>query len=183
MPDNNSLENALTLAEASSFANDDKTLVIDNNLRTIRVPTSFVFGVYNDKDVLSVPFEMPRYYDDIDLSDFSIRINYRNAIDDGGIYEVPSKTVESDLIKFEWLLGENVFVSAGTVRFIVCLRKIEGSSVVKEFNTTIATGTVLQGLEIEDQEAVETATETGSITIGNTVLTETQLISLLQMLE
>jgi hypothetical protein len=59
MPDNN-LESALAAAEASSFVNAGKTLIIDNDLRTIKVPNNFVFGVYNDKDVLSVPFEMPR---------------------------------------------------------------------------------------------------------------------------
>ena len=208
MPD--SLEAALAQAEASSFANSGKTLVIDSNLRTIRVPGGFVFGVYNDKDVLSIPFEMPRYYDDLDLSDFSIQINYVNANGTGFVYQVPEKTVLEDKITFEWLLGSGVFVKEGQVRFIVCMRLLGQEDVIeKEFNTTIATGTVLTGLEVESaeepeqasllarmesmvntaaahaleaQQAADSIGVGGTLVLGNTSLTEQQLIALLALL-
>ena len=149
MPD--TLDEALQELSGSTYSQENK-LIINNDLRTITVPRNFVFGVYNDKDVLSVDFEMPRYYDDIDLSEFNIQINYINAAEVGDYYEVVNPVVGEDKIEFEWVLGRGVFALEGTVRFIVCLRKLADTSgnVDKEFNTTIATGTVLAGLEVEE---------------------------------
>lgn len=131
-------------------------LVIDNDLRTINVPSNFIFGVYNDKNVLSVDFEMPRYYDDIDLSSFTIQINYMTASDVGNVYQVENPVIGDTSITFEWLLDRGVFLSSGDVRFIVCLRELgENGAVIREFNTTVARGAVLEGLEIEDPEDPE----------------------------
>lgn len=148
---NEALEAALSQND-SETSSERSPLVIDNDLRTITVPADYVFGVYNDKDVLSVPFKMPRTYDDIDLSDFMIQINFINASGIGSIYEVPEKTVSEEEIEFEWLLGSAVFTAEGTVTFIVCMRQIEEATgkILKEFNTTIARGTVLAGIEVED---------------------------------
>lgn len=148
------LEEALSALNSPTYSEQNK-LIINNDLRTITVPDGFIFGVYNDKDVLSVDFEMPRYYDDIDLSEFDIQINYLNAADTGGVYfvEDPAPVVGEEKIEFQWVLGRGVFVLAGTVQFIVCLRKLSGEDdgvVEKEFNTTIARGTVLAGLEVDD---------------------------------
>ncbi len=140
---------------ASEYASD-AVLVIDNDLRTIAVPSNFIFGVYNDKNVLSVNFEMPRTYDDVDLSGFTIQINYLAPNKVGNVYEVTDPVVGEDKITFEWLLDRGVFLSSGTVEFTVCLREIgQEGAIIREFNTTIAKGTVLAGLEIEDPEDPE----------------------------
>lgn len=140
---------------ASDYASD-AVLVIDNDLRTIAVPSNFIFGVYNDKNVLSVNFEMPRTYDDVDLSDFTIQINYLAPNKVGNVYEVTDSVIGEDKITFEWLLDRGVFLSSGTVEFTVCLREIgQEGAIIREFNTTIAKGTVLAGLEIEDPEDPE----------------------------
>lgn len=140
---------------ASEYASD-AVLVIDNDLRTIAVPRNFIFGVYNDKNVLSVNFEMPRTYDDVDLSGFTIQINYLAPNKVGNVYEVTDPVVGEDKITFEWLLDRGVFLSSGTVEFTVCLREIgDEGAIIREFNTTIAKGTVLAGLEIEDPEDPE----------------------------
>lgn len=149
------LEEALNLLGAGNESNIDsyleEVLTIDNDLRHIQVPDGFTVGVYNDKNVYGVNFVMPRFYRGIDLSEFNIQINYVSANDVGNIFEVESPTVNTDTIEFTWLLDRGVFLTAGTVRFIVCLRQIgEDGAVLKEFNTTIAYATVLKGLEIED---------------------------------
>lgn len=189
---NTELENALTEA-ASDDTSDEVTLVIDNDLRTIACPTGYVLGVYNDKDVLSVNFKMPRYYDDIDLKTFGIRVNYINANGIVDYYPVMDPKVNSKDITFEWLLGRSVFEREGTVRFSVCLRKFNGQELVKEFNTTIASGIVLQGLEIEDDTAlspiarlrflIEASESTGRTTIGTVAYTTEELTTLLNYLE
>lgn len=156
---NNELEEALDAArnsdnEAASdvYTYERTPLVIDNDLRTISVPKNYVFGVYNDKDVLAVPFEMPRYYSNIDLSEYDIQINYLNASGTGDIYEVENKTIEADKIKFTWLLGRGVFLKEGHVTFVVCLRQLDGDIIANEFNTTRANGVVLDGLEVENTD-------------------------------
>lgn len=145
------------LVENSTVEGPSTTvLVINGNLRTISIPSGFIFGVYNDTNVLSVPFEMPRYYADNDLSEFQIRINYVSATNIGNIYNVEEPVVEEDKITFEWLTSRGVFLGAGDVKFNVCLRKLdENDEVVKEFNTTLAYGSVLAGLEVEDPEDPE----------------------------
>lgn len=144
------------ISRSTAEGPSDTVLVINGNLRVINVPKDFIFGVYNDANVLSVPFEMPRYYAGNDLSEFSIRVNYISATKVGGIYEIENPTVEEDKITFEWLTGRGVFLGDGDVVFNVCLRKFDDSDeVVKEYNTTLAKGSVLAGLEIDDPEDPE----------------------------
>lgn len=144
----------------------EEVIRIDSDLRRIILPNDFVFGVYNDKNVVSLPFEVPRYYDSIDLSEFNFQINYLNAAKQGSVYFVPAPVVETDKITFNWVLGRGVFAAAGTVKFIVCLRltTLDGE-ILKEFNTTVASGSVLEGIEIDtdEEEAYDILTSMRSI--------------------
>lgn len=147
MPSEWSLEEAL-------LSGNDEILEINSDLRTINVPSGYVFGVFNDKDVFPVLFKMDRTYDGQDMSEFQFRINYQNASGEGGNYIVEDKKVETKTIYFSWLLGREVFRGEGQVKFVVCLRKFNtDGSIAKEFNTTIARGTVLSGLEVDDPES------------------------------
>lgn len=128
------------------------TIVVDNALRTLTIPDGMTtVGVESDDSVFRLKFKMPATYGEFDLSDFDIRINFVNADDEGDIYSVTDKAVASNQIAFTWLLGRRVFAKMGSVSFNICLRKydIDGVTVTKEFNTTPATLTVLQGLETE----------------------------------
>lgn len=126
-------------------------LVIDNDLRTITIPDDEkVFGVYSDDNVKTLTFQMPRYYNGIDLSEFVIRVNYRNSVRVTDASYAENIVVESELIYFDWVLRRNVFNTNGTsgsVTFSVCLRLIDGDTVAREFNTTTAVGIVLPGIE------------------------------------
>lgn len=135
--------------------NQDKC-VIDKNLRTIAIPASITLaGVESDDDVNHIPFEMPRYYGAIDLSEFVITINYVNAHAQGDRYLVLDPVVEDDKIYFEWIVGRRACMYIGNVRFIVCLRKFKDDVVDQEFNTTIASLPVLEGLEPDMSGDVE----------------------------
>lgn len=128
-------------------------LIIDSDLRTITVPTDYVFGVHNDKDVLTVPFTMPRYYDNEDLSELDIRVNFVNRDRIASYYDVDDKEVGEDTIEFSWLLGAAVFTRSGEIAFAVSLRSVEEDGhISKEFNTTIATAKILEGLTVETLE-------------------------------
>lgn len=128
-------------------------LEIDNTLRTITVPEGYVFGVFNDKDVLPVLFKMEKMYGNLDLSEFQIRINFQNAAGGNASYIVTDKLVDGNYIYFSWLLGREVFIGNGRVKFVVCLRRFStDGTITNEFNTTVARSTVLDGLEVDDPE-------------------------------
>ena len=134
----------------SNGPTDRVVFTINNDLRTITIPNGTVLGVYFDRNVHTIDFEMPRYYHDLDLSDFGIRINY---VADGepNIHLAENKVVTADQIKFSWTVDIPAFVeNGGRVTFSVCLRKVNSSGeILKEFNTTVNTATVLPGLEVD----------------------------------
>lgn len=134
----------------------DKTLVINSDLRTIAIPSSVKnLGVESDKDVQKLRFVMPRYYNDIDLSTFSIRINYENAKGGEDVGNVSDILIEDETITFTWVVGSFALMYAGEVEFVVCLREIDDDGVItREFNTTTATMNVLKGKET-DQGVIE----------------------------
>jgi hypothetical protein len=79
-----------------------------------------------------------------------------NANGDGDIYIVDDLDVDGDdpsLMNFTWLVGRNACKYKGNTQFIVCLKKFaDGSSdeVIQEFNTTVYSLPVLEGLETVD---------------------------------
>lgn len=127
-------------------------IVIDDNLRTMTIPPSItLLGVESDDDVNKIPFQMPKEYCGFDLSTFQARINYMNANGDGDIYIVDDLAVDGNdpsMMTFTWLVGRNACAYKGNTKFIVCLKMFdEDSTVIQEFNTTVYSLPVLQGLE------------------------------------
>lgn len=127
---------------------------IDDNLRTMTIPTDIVLlGVESDDDVNKIPFKMPKEYCGFDLSQFEARINYMNAKGDGDIYIVSDLAVDGEdptMMTFTWVVGRNACKYKGKTRFIVCLKKFapdDTGDVIQEFNTTVYTLPVLEGLE------------------------------------
>jgi len=132
------------------MAND--TIIINDNLRTMQIPSSIVLlGVESDDDVNKIPFQMPKEYCGFDLSQFQVRINYMNANGIGDIYIVDDLEIDGDdpsLMNFTWLVGRNACAYKGNTKFIVCLKKFDNSqNVIQEFNTTVYNLPVLEGLE------------------------------------
>lgn len=130
----------------------DKTLVISHDLRTINIPSSVRnLGVESDDDVLRLDFKMPRYLGDIDLSKFSIRINYINAKAESDIFTVNNPAIGAQYITFSWLVGPTATRYKGDIKFNVCLRILDSDGYVdREYNTTPATLPVLEGLEVDE---------------------------------
>lgn len=126
--------------------------VIDSDLRIIDIPEQFkVLGVENDKDVKVMQFRMPKVYKGTDLSAFDISVNYQNARGTKDRYVVTDKKVSGDQIEFSWTVGKTATVYRGDTRFIVCMRLTGSDGIIqKEFNTTLATMTVLEGLEVDN---------------------------------
>lgn len=141
----------------SGVSTVDKTLVISNDLRTINIPSSVSnIGVEYDDDVLRLEFKMPRYIGDTDLSVFPIRINYINANGESDVYTVSDRKTYNQYLTFTWLVGPTATRYKGNTKFNVCMKTLtEDGYVDREFNTTIATLPVLEGLEVDEGVVTE----------------------------
>lgn len=145
-----SLLNSLAETETKE---DITTLVIDHYTREIRIPKGITtLGVTSDDDVLRLNFKMPRYLGTVDLYNFSIRVNYINAIGEDDVYKVTDKTVVGDNITFSWLVGPTAVAYKGVTKFNVCMVVTDANSVIKqEYNTAPASLPVKEGLECSER--------------------------------
>lgn len=123
---------------------------IDPETRVITVPASEkLFGVANDGNSERKHFRCPKIVgDNIDLSTMHLYINYQNANGQKYPYLVEDIRTDGDYITFSWLIGPDVVAYKGQIKFIVCAKNGDGT--IPEWNTTIAEGTVLEGLEATD---------------------------------
>lgn len=125
--------------------------LINPENRTISVPASEkIFGVSHDGNTERKHFRCSKIVgDNIDLSTMHLYINYQNANGQKYPYLVEDIRTDGDYITFSWLIGPDVVTYKGQIKFIVCAKKGDGT--IPEWNTTIAEGTVLEGLEATDE--------------------------------
>lgn len=147
-------------ALAASEVNDtgaDEVITIDNDLRKITIPASItLLGVVSDENVQTLHFQMPKTYKGLDLSEFAIRINYMNANNVGDTYAVDDSEISGENIVFTWTAGRVACMYKGNTKFIICLKKKDTSgNVLKEFNTSLASLPVLEGLETTEAVVAE----------------------------
>lgn len=142
------LEEAL---EASGAEPVNDIFQINPENRTITVPESErIFGVSHDGNTERKHFRCPKIVgDNIDLSTMHLYINYQNANGQKYPYLVEDVQTDGGYITFSWLIGPDVVAYKGQVKFIVCAKKGDGA--IPEWNTTLAEGTVLEGLEAADE--------------------------------
>ncbi len=143
-------------SEASVVGAEDteiEWLEISHDFRTIDIPNNKkLAGVTSDDKVNRIYFRCQRYYGDVDLSEFSFRINYTNANGEGDQYLVLDKAVSGDNITFTWLVGRHACEYAGNISFIVCAVEADQESVIqREYNTAIHKLQVVQGLETSEE--------------------------------
>lgn len=131
---------------------EENTFIISEDLRTIAIPEGqVILGVEHDDKVRRIWFNMPAFCDGLELSLFKVWVNYRNAANVLDRYEVDDMISAGGRIRFSWLVGRSAFASHGPVLFNVCLRRYaqDQTTVLAEFNTTLASMIVLEGLEAD----------------------------------
>lgn len=123
-------------------------------------------GVESDDNSVRVRFKLPKTVgDNIDLQTMSIKINFRNAIGQKGVYIVNDIEELDGFVTFSWLFSRLVTASPGTVKFVVCARKTdEDDKVIVEWNTAVAELCILGGVEVkipsptpEEEDAISQA--------------------------
>lgn len=141
----------LLAAMAEPLAEDGTYCTIDPETRVITIPPEYqLLGVESDEKAERIYFKCPKIVgDDIDLSKLALRVNFRNAGQVVDQYLVDDVAVDGDNITFSWLLSRRVTQYEGDVNFIVCAVRVSGETITNEWNTTLATAQVFEGLEAE----------------------------------
>ena len=133
-------------------------LIIDPETRSITVPEAErIFGVTGDELADRKYFMCPRYVGDgLDLAGMFIRVNYRNAGGDEDGYLVDDVTVAGDYVTFSWRLWPKVTEYKGAIQFSVCADLPNTAERrFPDWNTTTASGEVLEGLHPYDGDVEE----------------------------
>ena len=140
----------------------NKIYKIDLDTRAVQVPAGEVIGVYHDKDVNRLTFEVPGIYKGIDLTGYQISINYMNEEEQKDVYLVEDMLVTMDMnnkpesIQFSWLVGATACAVPGNVGFTICFKKLDDdSNILNEINTKLTKMKVLEGCEAVEDEIEE----------------------------
>ncbi len=148
--------------EPQIYADTEEFCTIDPKTRIITVPPGKrIIGAESDQETNRLYFKCPKMVgDNVDLSLFSLRINYQNAGNKKDQYLVEDVKEEGDNITFSWLLKRNVTAYKGNVKFILCaVKTTEDGAIKNEWNTTLNTECEsLEGMEV-DKAAVEEETK------------------------
>lgn len=147
--------------DVNLLSEESDICTIDDKTRAIFVPSTIVVGgVQSDKNAERIKFSCPKIVgDNLDLSKFSVRINFENVssvdfnVSIKDQYICDDVAVDGENVTFSWLIGRNAARYMGTVRFIVCAVKTDSDSNISvEWNTAIAEVPVLEGIEIDQPQ-------------------------------
>lgn len=144
------LQSISHLDEGQAIDTIDSYLEINPNTREIIIPDEEkVLGVMSDDDGERKYFRIDRYAgNNLDFSKANIYVNYRDAEGNINQYLCDDVQVKNDAVVFSWLLSRSALMYKGTVYFIVCCKwSNSDGTLTNEWNTTLATGEVLEGLE------------------------------------
>nr|DAO48867.1 MAG TPA: putative phosphohydrolase [Bacteriophage sp.] len=153
-----------TKEDVNLLSEESDICTIDAKTRAIFVPSTIVVGgVQSDKNAERIKFSCPKIVgDNLDLSKFSVRINFKNVssvdfnVSIKDQYICDDVAVDGENVTFSWLIGRNAARYMGTVRFIVCAVKTDSDSNISvEWNTAIAEVPVLEGIEIDQPQIGE----------------------------
>lgn len=156
-----SVEELLSVAESDTgiISTNDSRIEIDADTRIIQMmPQDELFGVESDEKSERKYFKVPKIVGNgVDLSKLQLRINYQNASKTPSgkdMYIVTDATVYNDeWVYFSWELSRKVTQYKGNIYFIVCAIKADSNgNITNEWNTTLAEGKVLEGLEVETSQ-------------------------------
>ena len=125
------LLNTLSTTAVSTLLADSPTephIVIGDD-RFVTVPSELKrIAVQYDHDIETVTFDCPRYWDDHDMSEMRIYINYLRSDAEAGCYKAQNITVDSSdesIMHFDWTISRNVTETFGKIVFLVCVTKAD----------------------------------------------------------
>ena len=122
------LLNSLNTPSGLANESEEPHIVIGYD-RVVTVPDQLKrLAVQHDHDVETVTFDCPRYWDEHDMSQMSVYINYLRSDTYQAAYKVPTVTVDannSSIMHFDWTISRNVSSVTGQIVFLVCVKKTD----------------------------------------------------------
>ena len=139
-----SLQLANPETEPHIVVGDDRFISVPSELQRI--------AVQYDHDVETVTFDCPRYWDDLDMSDLSIYINYMRKDRVVGVYkatDISVDTANDRIMHFNWKISRNVTEVVGQLKFLICIKKGDADgNEVNHWNSELNTEMYIsEGLE------------------------------------
>lgn len=141
-----SLQSANPETEPHIVIGDDRFISVPAELQRI--------AVQYDHDVETVTFDCPRYWDDLDMSELSIYINYMRKDREVGVYkatDISVDTANDRIMHFNWKISRNVTEVVGSLKFLICIKKGDADgNEVNHWNSELnAEMYISEGLEVE----------------------------------
>lgn len=122
------LLNSLSVDEGAVYTTEPATeghIVVGND-RFITVPEELKrIAVQHDHDIETVTFDCPRYWDNHDMSQMKVYINYLLPNGDPGSYIAKNVAADGDLMHFDWTISRDVTLHKGNISFLVCVKKTD----------------------------------------------------------
>ena len=139
-----SLKLANPETEPHIVVGDDRFISVPSELQRI--------AVQYDHNVETVTFDCPRYWDDLDMSDLSIYINYMRKDRVVGVYkatDISVDTANDRIMHFNWKIPRNVTEVVGQLKFLICIKKGDADgNEVNHWNSELNTEMYIsEGLE------------------------------------
>ena len=154
------LLNTLAITETTNArlsTTDEPHLVIGPD-RVITVPTELKrLAVQSDHNVETVTFDCPRYWDEHDMSQMHIYINYLRPDKESAMFKAQNIVVDEtdpSVMHFDWTISRNVSEVPGQLVFLVCIKKAdeEGNEKTHWNSELCKTCYISEGLEIDGEE-------------------------------
>lgn len=135
-------------------------LIIGND-RIINVPDELKrLAVQYDHDIETVTFDCPRYWDEHDMSEMRIYINYLRSDAVSGCYKAQNIVVDEtdqSIMHFDWTISRNITEAFGKLVFLVCIKKADSDGNEKNhWNSELCKDCyVSEGLEYDIESVKE----------------------------
>nr|DAV24893.1 MAG TPA: tail fiber protein [Bacteriophage sp.] len=139
-----SLQLAAPETEPHIVIGDDRVISVPKELQRI--------AVQHDHNVETVTFDCPRYWDDLDMSELSIYVNYMRKDRVVGCYKATNISVDANndkIMHFNWTISHNVSEAVGPLKFLICIKKGDADGYeVNHWNSELNTEMYIsEGLE------------------------------------
>lgn len=122
------LLNTLSTTETTVYSRNSETeghIVIGND-RRITVPDSLKrIAVQYDHNVETVTFDCPRYWDNHDMSQMKVYINYLLPDNRIGYYPAENITPVGNTMTFTWTIRNEITQTKGNISILVCVKKTD----------------------------------------------------------
>lgn len=149
-----------TASDIVAAALGEEYIVIGND-RRITIPANLKrLAVQFDHDIETVTFKCPRYWDNHDMSEMAVYVNYMRSdgykdrypvnVDENG--HIQSVKAEGDVMFFNWTISRNVTQVKGNVSFLICVMKTDAEgNEERHWNSELSQEAYIsEGMECEE---------------------------------